>query len=136
MKNHFVLLFFVISALLYSCQPIHSSENAQPLKGMIKVAILYPNGEGKTFDMEYYASHHMPMLAEIYGDALKKLEIDKGISGRTPDDPIPFLAIGYLYFERIEDYREGFAPHAEKILSDIPNYTNIKPILQISKVVQ
>lgn len=103
---------------------------------MIKVTIMYPSGEGKTFDMNYYANKHMPMLAELYGGALKHLAIDKGLSGRTPDEPIPFLAIGYLYFDNLMDYQEGFAQHGEKILSDIPNYTNIQPIAQISEVIK
>ncbi len=64
---------------------------------MTKVTIFYPNEAGKTFNMEYYASKHMPLVASLFGDALKAIQIDKGISGRAPDDPLPFVAIGYLY---------------------------------------
>lgn len=103
---------------------------------MVKVTILYPDGEGKTFNMNYYATKHMPMVADLMGDAMKGFHIDNGISGRTPEDPIPYLAIGYLYFDSIEVYREAFAPHAEEIVSDIPNYTNIQPVIQISKIVE
>lgn len=103
---------------------------------MIKVTILYPNGEGKTFDMDYYSSKHMPMVASLLGDSLKRVEIDKGIGGRTPEEPVPYLAIGYLYFDQLSDYQNSFGPHAEKIVSDIPNYTNIQPIIQISEVLQ
>ena len=67
---------------------------------------------------------------------MKKLEIDKGIAGRTPEDTVPYLAIGYLYFDSIETYANSFGPHAEKILGDIPNYTNIQPVIQISEVVR
>ena len=97
---------------------------------------MYPYDSGKTFDMEYYKVKHMPMLAELFGEALKKYEIDAGVSGRTPDDPIPFLAIGYLYFDSISAYHEAFGPNAETILSDILNYTNIQPIVQISEIVK
>ncbi len=50
---------------------------------MIKVTILYPNDEGKTFNMQYYSNKHMPMVASLLGDSLKFLEIDKRIAGRT-----------------------------------------------------
>jgi uncharacterized protein (TIGR02118 family) len=86
--------------------------------------------------MDYYSNNHMPMVASLLGDALKFLEIDKGLSGRTPDDPIPNLAIGYLYFDQLSDYQNSFGPNAEKIVSDIPNYTNIQPVVQISEVLQ
>ncbi|GAB5520739.1 MAG: EthD family reductase [Rhodothermales bacterium] len=103
---------------------------------MIKVTIMYPNSEDATFDMDYYADTHMPMVARLLGDALKTLEIDEGMAGRTPDQPVPYLAIGYLYFDTLPAYQEAFGPHAEAILSDIPNYTNTQPVLQISTVIQ
>lgn len=103
---------------------------------MIKVAILYPSGEGNTFDMDYYSNKHMPMVAGLFGDALKHMQIDKGLSGRTPDDPIPYVGVGYFYFDKLSDYQNAFGPNAEKILGDIPNYTNIQPVVLISEVVQ
>lgn len=136
MKNNIIFLGLVFLFLLTNCEAPTSSVAPQVEKGMIKVTILYPNEEGKSFDMDYYASKHMPMLKELFGDKMKKLEIDQGIAGRTPDEPIPFLAIGYLYFESLAAYQEAFGPHAEKIRGDIPNYTNIQPIIQISKVIE
>lgn len=49
---------------------------------MIRVTILYPQG-GK-FDADYYASSHMPMIAEKVGGAMLKYEIDKGLAGAVP----------------------------------------------------
>ena len=102
---------------------------------MVKVAILYPNEAGKTFDMDYYSTRHMPMVAQLFGEHLKGMTIDKGIAGRTPEEPVPFLAIGTFYFNSLEDYGNAFGPNAEKILSDIPNYTDITPIVQMSEVI-
>ena len=39
-------------------------------KGTIKVSVLYPDGEGKTFDMDYYCNKHVPMVAGLLGDAV------------------------------------------------------------------
>ena len=116
-------------------QETMSDHTTMDTKGMVKITIMYPNGEGKTFDMDYYSSKHMPMLANLFGDALKRYEIDKGISGRTPEEPLPFLAIGYLFFESVSAYNAAFGPNAKKILGDIPNYTNIQPRVQISEVI-
>ena len=131
-KSLFIVLCSI--ALFASCQPGASSGDSKTKKGMVKVTILYPNAEGKTFDMDYYADKHMPMVAELLGDSLKFLKIDRGIGGRTADDQVPYLAIGYLYFDKLSEYQNAFAPHAEKIVGDIPNYTNIQPVIQISEV--
>lgn len=127
------LLVFVGLLFAFSEKPL--TQNGQIKKGMIKVTILYPNAEGKKFDMDYYTTKHMPMIASLLGDSLKLYEIDKGISGRTPTDPIPYLAIGYLYFDKLSTFQNSFRPHTEKIRNDIPNYTNIQPVLQISEVI-
>ncbi len=127
---------FVLFGLLFSFQQKSSSKHIQMKKGMIKVTILYPNGDGKKFDMDYYSSKHMPLVASLLGDSLKQYEIDKGIAGSTPETPIPYLAIGYLYFDRLSAYQNSFKDNAEKIRNDIPNYTNIRPVIQISEVIR
>ncbi len=122
--------------LFFGLQQKTPVENSQITKGMIKVTILYPNGDGKNFDMDYYSNKHMPMVASLLGDSLKLFEIDKGIAGRTPHEPIPYLAIGYLYFDKLSAYKNSFRTNAEKIRKDIPNYTNIQPVVQISEVLR
>ncbi len=136
MKTKIIILMVGAIAVLTACQQTTSTDTSKIKKGMIKVTILYPNGDGKTFDMDYYSNKHMPMVASLLGDSLKLLAIDKGIAGRTPDEPIPYLAIGYLYFDKLSAYQNSFGPNAEKIISDIPNFTNIQPVVQISEVFQ
>ncbi|WKN45661.1 EthD family reductase [Tunicatimonas pelagia] len=135
MKTRTVLSILGTIVLLSSCQPVESSETTQIKKGMIRVVIMYPNEDGKTFDMDYYSKKHMPMVASLFGDPLKRYAIDKGMSGRTLDEPTPYLAVGYFYFDKLSDYENAFGSNAEKILSDIPNYTDIQPIVQISEVI-
>ncbi len=136
MKAKITAIILGIVMLLASCQQTTPTDTPKSKKDMIKVTILYPNGEGKTFDMDYYSKKHMPMVARVLGDSLRFLSIDKGIGGRAPDEPIPYLAIGYLYFDKLSAYQNSFGPNAEKIVGDIPNYTNIQPIVQISEVFQ
>jgi uncharacterized protein (TIGR02118 family) len=105
-----------------------------PETGMFKVTILYPNGEDKTFDMDYYEKKHMPMVAGFLGKNLKFYEIDKGISGRTPNDKAPFVAIGYFYVDDVAEYNKAITQHIDTILHDIQKYTNIQPAIQISEI--
>jgi uncharacterized protein (TIGR02118 family) len=103
---------------------------------MFKVAILYPNGKEKMFDMDYYEKIHMPMMAGFLGKNLKFYEIDKGVAGRTPNDEIPFIAIGYFYCYDTTEYNKAVAKNIEAILNDIKKYTNIQPTIQISEIRQ
>ncbi|MBS1506522.1 MAG: EthD family reductase [Bacteroidetes bacterium] len=121
---------------LTGCQTSQLKQSATPETGMIKVSILYPGGEGKTFDMEYYEKNHMPMMAGLLGKNLKFYEIDKGIAGRTPADKVPFVAVGYFYCYDVAEYNKVIGQHINEILADIKKYTNIQPTIQISEIRQ
>lgn len=131
-----LILFLGIVVLLSSWKQSQSITSTYSEVGKIKISIMYPNELGKSFDMDYYAQNHMPMVAELFGEALLDYGIEKGISGRTPEEPMSYVAIGYFYFNSIEEYGKAFVANAEKILGDIPNYTNIEPTVQISEVVR
>ena len=130
----FTLIFALISWA--SCKSSQLKHAAIPETGMFKIAILYPNGEEKTFDMDYYEKTHMPMVAGLLGKNLKFYEIDKGISGRTPNDKVPFVAIGYFYCYDVTEYSKAIAQNRDAIVSDIKKYTNIQPVVQISEIKQ
>ena len=142
MKKILIVVFTGAIILLSTFNAIAQANGSQQTesqaikKGMIKVTILYPNGEGKKFDMNYYTTKHFPLLKTLFGDALKATAIDKGIAGGAPGAPVPFVAIGYLYFDKLEDFQNGMKTNATKIRADIPNYTDITPVIQISEVVQ
>ena len=129
-------LFILALAGLFSCKSSQLKQAAIPETGMFKVAILYPNGEDTTFDMDYYEKTHMPMMAGFLGKNLKFYEIDRGISGRTPNDKVPFVAIGYFYCYDIAEYGKSVAQNIDAIRNDIKQYTNIQPVVQISEVKQ
>ena len=64
----------------------------------------------------------------------KNTAIEQGLAGGEPGAPPTYIAMGHLYFDSVEAFQESFGPHAAKIMADIPNYTDIQPIIQISEV--
>jgi len=130
--NFFPLVFVLIG--LINCKTSEMKHSSRPETGMFKVAILYPNGEDKTFDMDYYEKKHMPMVAGFLGKNLKFYEIDKGIAGRTANDKVPFVAIGYFYISDVTEYNKAIAQNRDAVISDFKNYTNIQPVVQINEI--
>jgi uncharacterized protein (TIGR02118 family) len=101
---------------------------------MIKVSVLYPNAAGKNFDIGYYCDTHMPMVQKKLGSACKRIAVENGLGGGAPGSAPPYLAMGHLYFDSVDAFQTAFAPHADAIMGDIPNYTNTQPVIQISEV--
>jgi uncharacterized protein (TIGR02118 family) len=101
---------------------------------MIKVSVLYPNEEGKKFDMDYYLNSHIPMVQEKLGDALKGGAVEQGLGGAEPGSSAIYVAMAHLLFDSVETFQSAFGPHSEAIMADVPNYTDILPTIQISEV--
>ena len=101
---------------------------------MINVSVLYPRSDEAKFDLDYYLAKHITLVRDRFGSRCKRIEVNVGL-----DDPISgsapgYLAIAHMYFDSLSDFQAAFGPHAQEIMGDIPNYTNIQPIVQYSEV--
>ena len=101
---------------------------------MIKVTVVYPNSAGAKFDMQYYTSKHLPTLQRKCGAACKSIAAEQGLSGGQPGSKPPYIALCHLTFDSVEAFQKAFSPHAAEVMADIPNYTNVQPIIQISEI--
>ena len=101
---------------------------------MIKVSVMYPYQENARFDFAYYRDKHMPLLKELMGAACLKYSVEKGLAGGLPDTPPTYLGLCHFYCESLEVFQASFGPHADVLNGDIPNYTDLVPVIQISEV--
>lgn len=102
---------------------------------MIKVSVMYANTPGVRFDHAYYRDRHMPLLKARMGDACTRYTVDKGMAGGAPGTPATYVAMCHIYCDSVAAFQAGFGPHAAEIMADIPNYTDVAPVVQISEVV-
>ncbi len=94
---------------------------------MISVLIMYPKTADSTFDMDYYTSTHMPLFAEVLGDACKGW----GASTAKSDE---WAAIGWAMVESQEAFNAAMAEGGAKVIADVPNYTNVAPQMILGDV--
>ena len=102
---------------------------------MIKVSVMYPYQAGARFDMGYYRDRHMPMLKERMGDACLYYTIDSGLGGGRPGSPPAYTAMCHIHCTSVDTFNAAFGPHVKAIMADVPNYTDLQPVMQISDVV-
>ena len=101
---------------------------------MIRISVFYPAGEGRTFDMDYYLKTHIPLFRNRIGAAMKDIRVEQGVNGLAAGSAAPFVAMVHASFDSAEAFQAAFLPHAAEIQGDVPNYTNIQPVIQISEV--
>ena len=95
---------------------------------MIRVSVFYPSGEGATFDHDYYRTTHVPLAAKAWNPS--STSIDKGVDG-------PYVAAVHMTFDSMDHFQSGLgSPLTPDVMADVPNYTNITPVMQVAEVVE
>ena len=94
---------------------------------MFRYSVFYPGGDGDAFDHDYYRDVHIPLAVQIWNPVA--VEIDKGVDG-------PYVAVAHFTFETHEALTAAMAGEGTaRIHADIPNYTTITAIRQVSEIV-
>jgi uncharacterized protein (TIGR02118 family) len=67
------------------------------------------------------------------GRRLQGVAVEQGIGGE-PGSPATYVAMGHIYFESVSAADAAIRPHLEEITADRQNYTNVRPLIQVSEV--
>ena len=101
---------------------------------MPTVTVTYPRCEGATFDFDYYQATHLPLVASRWRNAgLTGAQALRGTSA-ADGSAAPYLAIALISFDTDESMHAAMTgPHIGEIAGDIPNFTNVQPVIQINE---
>jgi uncharacterized protein (TIGR02118 family) len=73
---------------------------------------------------------HIPWVEGLVG---KSIAVRRGISSTTGSDPA-FVCVATILIDSIADFQTLLSKHGPEIIADIPNYTNIEPLVQFDEV--
>jgi uncharacterized protein (TIGR02118 family) len=103
---------------------------------MLKISILYPNTKGSRFDFSYYVDTHMPMSIKLLSThpGFKGVSVERGLSGGIPGTNAAYIAMCHFLFDSVEDFMAAFISNSAILQGDMPNYTDIEPVIQVNEV--
>lgn len=103
---------------------------------MVRVSVMYPHRDGARFDVQYYAKTHMDMVRKAFADyGLQDIRVDQGVMGGSSKAPPVYACVGTLTFDTMEHYKTAFREHGQPLMDDVPNFTDIQPVVQVSEAV-
>ena len=105
---------------------------------MVKYHVMYPYKAGTRFDIDYYRDQHMAKArAALLPVGLVGTTIDKGLNGGGRDKPPAYHCIAIMLFNNREEMKSAFAKADPKVmqelLDDIPNYTDVQPVMMVTE---
>ena len=98
----------------------------------VSLQVLYPTNGDTTFDHEYYAAKHIPIVNEHMGPHIENMIVVKGLAG-GPDVPAGFHTIATMVFNDQSALDATLAAEGPT-LEDIPNFFNGQPQMLIGQV--
>lgn len=86
--------------------------------------------------MRYYVEKHMPMSIRLLGAhaGFRGVSVERGAAGVPPGTPPAYIAMCHFEFDSAESFLDAFLPHAQALQGDIPNYTDVEPVIQFNEV--
>ena len=100
---------------------------------MTVVTVLYPAGDGATFDHDYYRDHHMPMVERLWGPlGMTGARVLRGVPGPDGKGP-PFVVMTHLTWPDAQAFAKAAEAHGAEIFRDVRNFTNIRAQTQVSE---
>jgi uncharacterized protein (TIGR02118 family) len=101
---------------------------------MLCITALYPNDPGSRFDVDYYlTSHARRAQALLSPHGLEAIRTTIGIAGLDGSPP-PYWAVSEMHFTSRVAFDAAIAAEGSALFADVPNYTDITPILQVSEL--
>lgn len=95
---------------------------------MIRISVMYAKG-GK-FNYDYYVNQHMALVHKLLDPfGLVKTEVNKGIGDA------PYMAVGHLLFNTIEDMQKGLQAHDPELAADLVNFSDVNPQFQVGEII-
>lgn len=101
---------------------------------MVTISAIYPRTEGGRFDYDYYAIRHLRLIRESFAhEGLTDIRAMRGLPGPQGVEP-PYFAIVLISFDTIENLRKAMGGEkGQAVLADLPNYSNVTPVLQVNE---
>ena len=103
---------------------------------MICLTVLYPKTTESNFDLDYYLSIHTKLVKDRLSPlGLISVDIERGVAGAAPDSPPAYELICRLNFESVEALQNAIGIHGAELIADIPKFTDVEPVMQISQII-
>lgn len=97
------------------------------------ITVLYPAKDNDAFSFDFYLKRHVPLIQDILGKSLHKIEVRKGAHSMDGKPPT-YIAVISIWIADWDTYEKAMAVRAKELIDEVPLFTKVMPIIQIDEV--
>jgi uncharacterized protein (TIGR02118 family) len=102
---------------------------------MVVISVLYPKTEESHFDHDYYLQKHIPLVRSRFQPLGLISDVLMRGTSTLDGGPPGFELIGFLTFPSAEQVQTALTAFGKEIIEDIPNFTNVSPLIQMNDLI-
>lgn len=123
-----------------------AGQAAAPAPQKVCLSMLYPSGEGLSFDADAFRDRHVKVLRDAYGPSLERIElrvapppppppvVAEGEPAPPPPASLPVLASVSMWLASINEFVKRAPDAARVVAADMANITRSAPMVQFDVV--
>ena len=99
------------------------------------ITVLYPAKDNEAFDHAFYKARHAPLIKDILGPALHRIEVRKGSTGGAgPGSDATYIAVISIWIADWDAYEKAMEGRTQELIDEVPLFTKQMPVIQIDEV--
>lgn len=98
------------------------------------MSMLFINAAKSKFDSARYVQKHLPLLRELYGDSVERIEL-RTSAGSAMGVPPPLLATATLWIRDVQAFSQKLGTHADRINKDLDASARGNRMVQVDRLV-
>lgn len=103
---------------------------------MFRSLAMFPKTPGSRFDMDYFLNKHLPLVKTLFKHTgLISIDVEIGVALAPPHPALGYTVITALTFNTLEALEQATASNSARLRADIPNFTNVQPLIQVNQLV-
>lgn len=97
---------------------------------MFRTVAFFPKTADSHFDTDYFLNQHVPMTEAVLGEAgLVRIDVEEG------GPAVVYAVLASLTFKTFEALERAMVTHSAELTAD-PNFTDVKPRIQVNRVMR
>ena len=104
---------------------------------MFRTWALFPKTDRSRFDTNYFLTEHMRKTKALLAPhGLQGLNAEEGVVLKPPGPLATYLMMSCLTFENSGALEAAMAACGEELSADFANFTDVRPLIQVNRVVR